>query len=128
MHNSLRNCETRLDSWARYVVLRTTEGGNVKKPVKKSHGEVCYDYNEMIDYIEHKYGIETRGYKQEVDGVYRDFWHWVLDHNNIHNGCYASFPEDWDDDYYPEWTREIMRLIVAEFYPDGEELDFWVSW
>jgi hypothetical protein len=100
----------------------------MKKPTKKSIHGPCYDYHEMIDYIEDKYEIQTRGYKREVDGVYRDFWHWVVDTTSIHNGSYGYFPEDWEDEYYPEWTQEIMRLIVAEFYPNGEDLNFWVSW
>ena len=101
----------------------------MRKPEKKQQ-PACYDYHEMIEYIEDKYGIETRSYKK-ADGKiedFRDFWHWVLQSGSIHNGCYAHFQEDWDHEDTPDWVREIMRFIVDEFYPNGEDLVFWVDW
>lgn len=109
-----------------------------KKKVSKAH----YDYHDIIKFVEDKYNIQTRGYKEEVDGIYRDFWHWMIEHNDVHNGCYISFPEDWrvpegdditpenleyHDKYAPTWVREIMEMIVKEF-PGIEREEIWVSW
>jgi hypothetical protein len=109
----------------------------MNKPEKKHHHPKCYDYNEMVDYIEQKYGIQTRGYKSELDDEYRDFWHWIVDDGDIHNGCYFHLPEDWRDERYPWWVREIMELIVKEFFPGNlsededapyEDMVFYTWW
>lgn len=116
-----------------------------KKRSRKSH----YDYNEISDYIEKKYNIELRGYKKKKDGIYRDFWHWLLQRNEIHNGCYIYLiPEDidydqvikdedyigipkskWDGDYAPPWCIEICQLFIKEF-PEllESDVEVYVEW
>lgn len=102
----------------------------MNKPVKRHRHTPSYDYHEVIDWVESKYNIDTRDYKREVDGKYKDFWHVILDSNEIHNGCYFHLPNIWieeedDDKYDPWWVREILELIYREF-PDIEEV--YVCW
>jgi len=102
----------------------------MNKPVQKV-SQPYWDYHEVIDYIEKKYNIDTRGYKREVDGVYRDFWHWIVDMCSIHNGSYFyldiyGWMTDTDLEYVTEWQQEILKLIYDEF--QEEDMRFWVSW
>lgn len=101
----------------------------MNKPTKQIK-EPYWDYHDVIDYIEKKYDIETRGYKKKEDGVYRDFWHWYIDCSDISNGCYShfglySFLID-STGYTPDWVKEILQLIYDEFKED--EMLFWIEW
>jgi transposase len=117
----------------------------MEKPIKYQP-PTAYKYQDIIDYIEEKYNIKTRGYKEEIDGIYRDFWHWVIDRNSMLNrdGCYISIlSEDVDysslvkeEDYLNKedcrdestWVLEILQMIRKEF-PDLEIGDrVWVEW
>lgn len=68
--------------------------------------------------------------KDEVE--YLNFWHWFIKHSDIHNGCFAYLPEDWqdpDEEYSPWWVKEIMTIITEEFFPDeNEDMKVWVEW
>jgi hypothetical protein len=115
------------------------------KPTKKSVGEAVYHYHDVIDYIEHKYNIQTRGYKRELDGIYRDFWHWFIEHagGNVRNGSFAHFGvEDFRDEngnfivseadgdsYFdcPWWVVEILEMLEKEF-PGITHEKVWVEW
>lgn len=121
----------------------------LKKPTPKPR-KALYDYSEVISYIERKYKIDTRDYAgrwKETDSVkreaipYQDFWHWVVDHNEVHNGCdivldsgqlfhelsLCKSDEDYKTfyKYCPKFVLEIMKLIQDEF---GDEVECWVSW
>lgn len=130
-----------------------------KPKVKVS--EPHFDYHEVIDYIEDKYKISVRGYTPKkplseerkaaiikhygTGSTYLDFWHYILDGSEIHNGSYfymnllgdhqegkADDDGDWDgdDDYRPSWVREIQKMIYDEFKDDLEygEMRCWVAW
>lgn len=95
------------------------------KPKKRSFAPVYY-YNDIINYIQHKYNIRTRGYKREVDGKYKDFWHWILDKSgSINNGCFIYLPSIEEVEEEEWWQKEILQLIVNEF---GDNLKVWVEW
>jgi hypothetical protein len=77
----------------------------LKKPGKKQ-SKPHWDYHEVIDFIENKYNIVTRGYipksgftpeqlkkhadtNRGGDGIpYLDFWHYLVAQNEVHNGCF----------------------------------------
>lgn len=125
----------------------------MKKPIQKV-SKPHWDYHEVIDFIEKKYNIHTRRYTpqsgftdeqlEKSNGKpYLDFWHYIIKHNEIHNGCYfymnllgdyeegrAEGDGDWDgdDEYRPHWVREIEKMIYDEFKPDGGEMKCWVEW
>ncbi len=107
-----------------------------KKPKKKQiHGPV-YHYNEVMAYIREKYGKDTRNWRgtkftgKKDDAPYCDFWHWILDRNEISNGCfftlYIDEEEYFKDDFEKEWVTEIFDILKKEF--NETEFEFWVEW
>lgn len=120
----------------------------LKKPTKKPRPGQFLDYHEVIAYIEQKYGVDTRNYAKHMytgkpdDPPYQDFWHWVMDRNEVHNGCDIIIdPSQVERDYaecktlkdhadfknsYPLFVQEILKMIGDEF--GNEEHLFWVEW
>lgn len=132
----------------------------MKKPKQKT-SKPHWDYHEVIEFIEKKYKIETRGYtpkcgfteaqleenKKHYRGTdskpYLDFWHYLTDNSEVHNGCFMYLnllgdhykgkkkdDGDWDgdDEYRPRWVREIQKMIYDEFKPKHGEMKCWVEW
>lgn len=99
----------------------------MQKPTKKEYA--YYPYNECAKYIEHLMGIKDI---RDVDGKfygneaaeYKDFWHFLLDKKDIHNGCAIQICME-DADGAEDWQREIVELFVKEF---GEGAYYWVEW
>ena len=125
-----------------------------KKPERQT--TTHYEYNNIIQYIEEKYGIDSRDYygsfnkkkaqpwtgepTKDSRPPYADFWHWVLEHNSeCSNGSYIWFPgplpfgEIKDDPkcytkgHTPKFVMEIMKMIKDEF-GDLTRERLWVSW
>lgn len=96
---------------------------NLTKPQPKQH-RPAYDYGEIADFIEKKYAIKLRGYKNEEDGEYRDFWHFLVDRCQIHRGCYITVSEETGDGA-EEWQKELLSLFLTEF---GSSIYIWVDW
>lgn len=103
-------------------------------------------FREVINYIEKKYDIKTDEYtpkagftSEQLEGrsaydkehdrkPYLCFWHWITDTHEIHNGCTFTLWYDPEDEYVPEWVKEILEMIFNEFEPEYGELDMHVSW
>jgi len=133
----------------------------VKEKPKKKVSEPYFDYHEVIDWIEDKYKINTRGYTPKCGFTeaqieerkrygsdrqpYLNFWHYISEDSDIHNGSYfymnllgdhykgkKNGDGDWDgdDEYRPRWVREIQKMIYEEFKDDLDcgEMKCWVSW
>lgn len=113
----------------------------IDKPVKQT--KTYYDYNECRNYLENKYGYDERDYSKRFkrkdgkltginnDVEYRDFWHWVLDHNQISNGCFITFyKEDLEDPEmdFEDWQKEIYKRYIDEFADENGELEMYVWW
>lgn len=116
----------------------------LKKPEKKTSS--YWTYREVINYIEQKYNIQTRGYspkngftsKQLEDRTdydkkhnlkpYLDFYHWVIDNYEVNNRCLFTLWYDPDDEHVPEWVKEILKMIFDEFEPERAEMEMYVSW
>jgi hypothetical protein len=97
-----------------------------RKPVRREF-KPAYEWNAIQAFIEKKYNIALRGYKKEEDGVYRDFWHWLVDQCGIQtNGCYIHLPEDYEGTA-EEWQKEIMGMLLKEF-PELKTERIWVNW
>lgn len=110
----------------------------MEKPTKQKR-EPIYNYNEVIEYIEKKYGIETRDYYGKFkDGhdngkEYCDFWHFICDHCEIYNGCSAMlFWSQIEEEDTPKFVKEIAKLLDDEgfFEQEGDEkiFSFLASW
>jgi hypothetical protein len=115
----------------------------MNKPVKKEH-ESHYDYNECQDWIESKYGYKVRdylgkftyykngspkGFNENIK--YLDFWHWITDNFDIHNGSYFLFSKDDLNNYRksePEWVKRIYNDFLTEFADENGEIEFYVWW
>lgn len=103
-------------------------------------------YREVINYIEQKYNIKTDEYipkngftseqlearssydKKHDQKPFLCFWHWVTDHHEIHNGSHFTLWYDPDDEYVPDWAKEILKMIFDEFEPKHAEMEMYVSW
>lgn len=105
----------------------------VKKP-KKLKRESTYDWHDIDDFIQKKYGKDVRDWagkyskKNKVQEVeYQDFWHHLCDRHEIHNGVTITiWPEDaLDDKELPAWQREIYEILLKEF---GSEIEALCAW
>lgn len=113
----------------------------LKKPKIKTSS--YWVYREIIDYIEQKYNVETRDYipkngfsSEQLEGrsefdkkrdqkPHLDFWSWIIDRYDIHNGSFFTLL--YDDDS-PDWVREILKMIFDEFETECAEIEMYVSW
>lgn len=105
----------------------------MKKP--KKHKREYYDYNECAEYIANKLGVkDLRDFagkyseKESEDKPYLDFWHWLYDFGEIHNGCFIYMPPASDIPHYTEeekWVAPIVQVFEDEF---GPEAQMWVEW
>ena len=80
-----------------------------------------YDYHEMVNIIEAKYGFDVRNYHKfkNLENEYMDYWHFILDNyfdSCITNGQLVSI--NWKDVYdvtEKEWQKEITDCFRKEF-------------
>ena len=114
------------------------------KPVKRTR--TFYEYLECRDYLQEKYGYDERDYasrnkavevigkRRRFDGSrpYQDFWHWVVETYQIHNGCFVTFSRDADAlrelPTDKQWVREIYQRYLDEFADEDGELLMFVEW
>jgi len=107
----------------------------MKKPTK--HSKEYYNYNKCRNYLEKKYKYKERDfankypnkkkpYEEDESKPYLDFWHWVVDNYDIHNGCFITF----DKNFQPEedWQKEIYNHYIEEFGNENGEVELYVSW
>lgn len=86
-----------------------------------------YDYNECQKYIAHKMGVKSlrdfagKYSENNPDAPYQDFWHVVMKHNQVCNGCYVWIPEPTS---VPDWAKPICEKFIEEF----GDIEFWVEW
>lgn len=112
----------------------------MKKPTKKHQVPEAFNWKELATYIEAKYGRELRDWNGRWDGrhtpavtpsgaeiAYLDFWHWVVDHHEIHNGCFFTlrlrdtvFPDPIDGNA-PRVPRCRCARCFQSAAPEGEE-------
>lgn len=88
-----------------------------------------YDYHECEEYIAHKLGIkdlrdmlgkfQSTPYDNAIE--YRDYWHYIMDKNDVHNPCQIWI---FDDEFAKSWQQEVTKAFFNEF---GEG-PYWVSW
>lgn len=109
---------------------------NPEKPKPQKQSRTYYDYNECRDYLQEKYDYDERDYAGKYshgnsgDGnkPYLDFWHWVIERYEIHNGCYITFDKSELDDIEKDWIKEIYSHYLDEFADDNGELEMYVWW
>lgn len=82
-------------------------------------------YHECEEYIGHKLGYELRdtlGSCGKKNVEYRDFWHFILDRRDIHNGCEFRMPSP------TEAKKDWQKVILEEFHKEFGEGPYWVEW
>jgi len=108
-----------------------------KKVPEKPQKQVreYYDYNKCRDYLEAKYGYSERDYAGMSKGKgvnvsvpYLDFWHWVLENQEVHNGCFISFSRGVLEEIEEDWVKEIYTRYLDEFADEKGELEMYVWW
>jgi len=102
-----------------------------------------YDYHECRNYLQEKYGYDERDFSNQATKGGReaqtlDFWYWVIEHDDIHNGCFVIFSKeilededtDWTeiDDKFGNWQKEIYQHYIDEFADENGEVEFYVWW
>lgn len=114
-----------------------------KKPSKKivspkKHKESYWDFYEVMHYLEklHKKDFQDYagkwGRKDDENDLipYQNFWHWILDLNDVHNGVFIHLPE-WS--YYMNnkdteaWKKEIMQHFY-DFLGSEYHERLWCAW
>jgi hypothetical protein len=106
------------------------------KPKKRTREYL--DYNECAHWIEKKYNVNLRNYAgrkftgESDDPPYQDFWHSIVNHNEIHNGSFFWFDIEWwkENKSTPDWEKEILKMFESEFgeFIDDGAIKFWVDW
>ena len=92
------------------------------RPIKKVRE--AYDYLECRDYLQDKYNYVERDFSALY---HQDFWHWVVENYEIHNGCYLTFSYDKIPEIQEDWAKTIYKYYLTEFSENGE-VTFWVWW
>ncbi len=66
----------------------------------------------------------------KMEPEYLDFWHWVVDHHEIHNPCYITFSKEQFNEMTkePEWIQKIYGYYLKEFANKNGEVEMEVSW
>ena len=105
------------------------------RPRKKTR--VAYEYRECRDYLQEKYHYQERdvlGYKHALKSgasempPCQDFWRWVCDHHQIHNGCYVTFSAERLAEIEEDWVKKIYALYLGEFADEDGTLRMWCEW
>ncbi len=100
-----------------------------QKPELQSRG--AYEYSDCVEWVEQKLGYDIRNVlnshspeniKKNIE--YRDWWHFLIDYEDVHNGCYIMIRRDLME-YGNDWQNEITQKFLDEF---GEDAEYWVDW
>jgi hypothetical protein len=60
---------------------------------------------------------------------YQDFWHFIIENYEIHNGCYFIMTKDLYEKEIKDWQKEILGYFFDEFDPKNTgEIEFFVCW
>lgn len=101
----------------------------LKKPQKVT--KTYYDYHEVAGYLEKKHKKDFRDYGNKYgkngdeNAPYLNFWHFICENNEVHNGGFIFLPER--SDHHPKWIDEILGYF-EDFLGDDYNEQMRVSW
>ncbi len=103
----------------------------LKPPIRHPRNPI-YHYNEVTDYLEALHKKNFRDYAShflDSKQPYQDFWHYLTDSTEIHNGCEFCLPDVsvLQDKTVPAWVREILKHYYDFLGRDFDE-PMWVEW
>jgi len=94
--------------------------------VKSYYGNWCDrnglepDGNDQQQYAQYKSAEDGERNRPE----YRDYWHFLIDRRDIHDGGCVGVGSDLLEDCKP-WQAEITQAFIDHF---GDECEFWTDW
>lgn len=104
-----------------------------EKPGKTARS--AYDYHDARNFLQARDGYDERNHAgrrftgEPNDPPYRDFWHYIVERYEIHNGCYITLRADFEA---KPWQQEIIGKYLDTFgeSDDSGEVcaEFWVEW
>lgn len=101
-----------------------------KKKVDDKYGDNDW-YNTRPDDAtpEQKEAIDYYSELMKNQPSYQDFWHFIIDSNDIHNGCEFTMHKDYMMEDAEPWQKEILQHYFDEFDADGiGYIEFYVWW
>ena len=108
----------------------------MKKPEPKKV-EVL-EWNECIKYLEEEYHFKHSDYagkftnweeNADKEIPYQDFWHFIIDCQEVNNGGTIYFDNSCLIDCKEEWQKTIMEYILSEFGKGkNRECSFQTNW
>ncbi len=105
----------------------------MNKPEKKTIRRVVYDWHEAEKWVEQKLGKKLRDYASRFTGEnvnhdkpYWDYWHFIIDTQEVNNPCYITVTSEWIKfGNCTDWQNEITQAFIDEF---GDEEEYLVEW
>lgn len=102
------------------------------KPELKTITRHAYNWLEAEKWIEQKlgkplrdYGCKFKGPNKDMNNPYWDYWHYILETQDVNNPCYIYISSEWLNDDDEDWQKEITQAFVDEF---GDESEYYVEW
>ena len=91
------------------------------------------NWNKACKYIEVTYDCDLRNFAGKTFGVgdtkpYQDFWYFMCDHNEVHNGSYIYVPHPDDFPDAKPWQKQICKWFHDEFADGNGDVYCHVSW
>lgn len=89
-----------------------------------------WDHHKCAEKIEKKLGYKLRDTLSKFSGKgvkeveYRDFWHFIVDRYDPHNGSIICINSELKE-RAKNWQKEILDAFVEEF---GDFQKYWVEW
>lgn len=66
---------------------------------------------------------------KKTERPYQDFWHFIVENNEVTNGCWIYLPEQevMDDPDVEPWQKEILQYFM-DFLGDDYNERMWAEW
>jgi len=108
----------------RITLAKVSEGEQMPKPALKT--KQYYSWDEVQDWVDSQLEYNHRDvlgtHQGNPEAEHLDFWHWMLDQDDILNGCFIS--PSWWEPKEGSWQEPIVKMIQELV---GEEA-MWVEW
>lgn len=104
------------------------------KPEKNARAPI-YDWDECVKYVQKKYDFKITDFagkfkdeKVNHDVEYQNFWHWLCEFSEIHNGgTFCMWKDTWES-LEEGWIKTIYGYFIEEFADEAGAIEFEVSW
>lgn len=108
-----------------YLGTRSFERG-CADTVNRKYGKSWYNKSASMFNEQERKASDEYMKLMESQPAYKDFWHWVTDRYEVHNGGEITFNEG-DADEAEDFVKTIFNYYMKEFSENGE-LTMETSW